>query len=183
MRRQLVVLALVGVALLLGAGTAFAHNVLVTSDPADGSSVATGPSRVTLTFDLPVQEGFAAITVIGPDGLRFQHGPAAVDSNVVSMAVNPLGPAGRYTIGYRVVSGDGHPVSGSVGFTLTKAGTGRGVPGPTPGSGAAATAGSGAGSGSGSGSGEGGVPAWPWIVGAVILVAGGAALAIRAGRT
>ncbi len=46
--------ALLGV-LLLGAGAAQAHNSLQSTDPADGSTVATAPERVTLTFDEPAQ--------------------------------------------------------------------------------------------------------------------------------
>jgi methionine-rich copper-binding protein CopC len=183
--RQVVVGLLTGLALLLGAGTAFAHDVLTASDPANGSSLATGPSKVTLTFDLPVKEYFSTITVLGPDGNHYEAGPSAVDGNTVSAPVQPLGPAGGYTVGYRIVSDDGHPVSGSVRFTLSTAGPGHGVP-------AAEAAGSSAeaapgqpgdsGGGSGSGSGSGGIPAWPWVVGGVLLLAAGAAIALRLGK-
>jgi copper resistance protein C len=155
-------------------GPVLAHNVLVSSDPAEGSSLDTGPARATLRFDLPVQPSFDTVTVVGPDGGTYQDGKAVVDGNTVSVAVRPLGPAGAYTVGYRVVSDDGHPVSGKVSFTLTRAGTG--TPGPP-----AAAEQSDAGSGSG-GSDGGGMPAWPWIIGAVVLVGAGAAVALRAGK-
>jgi copper resistance protein C len=38
----------------------------------------------------------------------------ALDGPTVSIDVAPLGPAGRYEIGYRIISADGHPVTGSV---------------------------------------------------------------------
>lgn len=172
---------LVGLGLLLGGlfapGIALAHNVLVGSDPADGSKVDAGPSRIQLRFDLPVQDGFNTVTLIGPDGAHYEDGAATVDGSNVSVAAGPLGAAGVYRVGYRVVSDDGHAVSGSISFTLTRSGTGSGHPGaagtsPTPGSDAA-----GAADGSGSG-----VPVWVWIVGAVVLVVAGAGAALRAGR-
>ena len=111
-----------------------------------------------------------------------------VDGSTVSAPVQPLGPAGGYTVGYRIVSDDGHPVSGLVRFTLTRAGPGHGVPaaeaaGSSAGLNAPSATGSGSGgSGSGSGSGSGGIPAWPWILGGVLLVAAGAAIALRLGK-
>jgi len=100
-------------------------------------------------------------------------------------------PAGAYTVGYRIVSDDGHPVSGSVRFTLTQAGPGHGVPaaesaGSSTGSAAAAAPGQpgqpDGTSGASSDSGSGGIPAWPWVVGGVLLVAAGAAIALRLGK-
>jgi methionine-rich copper-binding protein CopC len=181
--RQLLVWLVAGLALLLGAGTALAHDVLTASDPANGASLATGPSKVTLTFDLPVKEYFSTVTVVGPDGSHFEAGPSTVDGSTVSAPVQPLGPAGGYTVGYRIVSDDGHPVSGLVRFTLTRAGPGHGVPAAEAAdSSAGPNAPSAAGSGADSGSGSGGIPAWPWILGGVLLVAAGAAIALRLGK-
>jgi hypothetical protein len=171
---------LAGLALLLGAGTAWAHNVLTSSDPANGASMATGPSAVTLTFDLPVKRQFSTITVVGPDGLHFEGGPSTVNGNTVSAPVKPLGPAGGYTVGYRIVSDDGHPVSGAIRFTLTQAGSGQGVAAEdAPG---AADAGDGSDAADAPGGGSGGPPVWVWVLVAVVLVAAGATVAMRAGR-
>lgn len=180
-RRARLLAPIVGLGLVLGGlfapGVALAHNVLVGSDPADGSKVDAGPSRIVLRFDLPVQDGFNTVTLIGPDGAHYEDGAASVDGSNVSVAAGPLGPAGLYRVGYRVVSDDGHPVSGSVSFTLTKSGTGSGHPGAD---GTAATPSSS--SNEGGADRGGGMPAWPWIVGAVVLVIAGAAVAVRAGR-
>jgi copper resistance protein C len=184
--RQLAVWLLAVLALPLGAGTAFAHNVLIGSDPPNGSSVATGPSTVSLTFDLPVKESFSTVTVVGPDGGHFEGGPATVDGNVVRAPVRPLGPAGVYTVGYRIVSDDGHPVSGAIRFTLTQAGPGKGMPAAQAGGSAGGQAGggqpTGGGPSAGGSSGASGVPAWPWVLGGVLLVAAGAAIALRLSR-
>ena len=83
-----------------------------------------------LTFDQPVQagEGLNSVAVTGPDGKEWQGGSATVDSNVVTAPVRELGPKGVYTIGYRIVSADGHPVSGKLTFTLTREGNGTPAP-------------------------------------------------------
>ncbi|GAB3573586.1 copper resistance protein CopC [Amycolatopsis endophytica] len=174
MRRLLVTLVAALVAMVVTATPALAHNVLTSSDPAKDAALETGPSKVTLTFDAPVQGGDVnQISVIGPGGTQWAEGEVQITSNVVSVAVRPLGPAGQYQIGYRILSADGHPVTGEIPFTLTKAGTG------TPASASAASAADTARPAAESG---GGVPVWVWILGAVVLLAIGLTLALRMGR-
>lgn len=166
MRRPLVLLALAALVLLAGAGPASAHSGLIDSDPADGASMSTGPQQVNLTFSDAVQAGFSDVTVVGPDGRQWQAAEPSEDGAVVSVPVRPLGPAGEYTIGYRVLSADSHPVQGSISFTLTRPGPGDTAP-------AAAedteTGGS--------------TPVWPWLVGAGVLLVLGGVAALRIGRS
>jgi methionine-rich copper-binding protein CopC len=169
-------------ALLLGASPAFAHAEFESSDPADGASLATGPSTVSVTFSDTMQQGFNELTVIGPDGTtHYENGEVLADGDTVSVGVNPLGPAGRYQIGYRVLSDDGHPVSGSVAFTLTAPGpaaaqlASSAAAAPAPADAAPAPVAQ-------QDTGSGGSPVWPWIVGAVVLVAAGVFVAMRLGR-
>lgn len=168
MRKLLTVLALAGLGLFALAGTASAHNSLVSSNPTQDASLAAGPQTVVLTFDEPVQEGkgLNSVAVTGPDGKEWQGGPATVDSNVVSAPVRELGPTGTYTIGYRIVSADGHPVSGKVTFNLTQAGNG------TPAAASAAMS---------TGTASSGVPIWVWLVGAGVLLGAGLFVALRIG--
>ncbi|MET8338697.1 copper resistance CopC family protein [Streptosporangium canum] len=137
MRRILTVLLFACAALLGVVTPAQAHNVLIGSDPKDGAQLATGPEKITLTFDQPVRQGFAQISVTGPDGSRWEDGKTAVDSQEVGVGVRPLGPAGQYVVGYRILSSDGHPVAGKITFTLTAAGPGTASQ-PAPDSSAAA---------------------------------------------
>jgi methionine-rich copper-binding protein CopC len=170
MRRLLAVLALTGLGFFALTSPAWAHNSLISSNPAENASMAAGPQTVVLTFDQPVQEGegLNSVAVTGPDGKEWQGGPATVDSNVVSAPVRELGPKGTYTIGYRIVSADGHPVSGKVTFTLTKAGNG------TPAATSSSTT-------ADAGDGDGGVPIWVWLVGAAVLLGAGLFFALRIG--
>jgi methionine-rich copper-binding protein CopC len=148
---------------------AFAHDVLVGSSPVAGATLSTGPAEVRFDFNAPVRQGPNTITVVGPGGTHWERtANATVAGNSVSTAVAPLGAAGGYTVSYRIISADGHPVTGEIRFTLTVAG--HGAP-ATP---VAATA-----SGSGGG---GGVPIWVWIVGAAVLLGVVLWVALRTGR-
>jgi methionine-rich copper-binding protein CopC len=118
---------------LLDAGQAQAHDVLVSTQPPSDSTLTAAPPEVTLTFDKPVQLGFTEVEVVGPGTTYWAAGLPTVSGDTVTAPLRPLGPAGRYTIRYRIVSADGHPVSGQAGFTLTVAGSGSpaaGVVGP-----------------------------------------------------
>src|SRR3954452_19508183 len=189
MRKALVALALTVVAVLGTATPALAHNVLISSDPANGSSVTTGPQKVSLTFDQYVQGADVnQIAVTGPGGGQWAEGPISVVNNVISAPLRPLGPAGKYTVGYRVLSADGHPVTGELTFTLTAAGTGTPATvdaAKSPGSSSAASPQS----GSTRGAvwvwvrGAGGAPVWVWTAAAVVLLAIGLTVALRSGRS
>src|SRR5688500_4828682 len=172
---------LAGLALLLGAAPALAHTRLQGSDPSDGASLDTAPEHVALTFNEEMTPEFSTITVVGPDGARYETGAVGAEGGTVSSALLPLGPAGQYKIGYRVVSADGHPVSGEVSFTLTTPGPAASAPAPAP-SAAPAAAPAPETAAAAPAEGDAGTPVWPWIVGAVVLVGGGVVAALRLGR-
>ncbi len=139
----------------LTAQVASAHANRVSADPADNAALATGPARVSATFNERLQTTFAAMTVVGPDGNVWSSGDTTVQGAVVSVGLRPLGPAGPYTVNYRVTSADGHVVSGSWSFRLTVAGTG--TPGPS-----ATTSDTGH-----------GIAVWPFVAVAVAIVGAG----------
>lgn len=173
--KRIAVVVVVAVLGLLGFATpAFAHNQLIASNPVDSSSVEEGPAAIELTFDQPVQkgDGLNTVAVTGPDGTNWRTGDAEVTGNVVVASLDPLGPEGDYTIGYRILSADGHSVSGEVRFTLTQAGDGS--PAPATAAGSVDPTG-------GSSSGDGGLPIWVWIAGAVVVLGAGLTVALRMG--
>jgi copper resistance protein C len=145
-----------------GAGVASAHATRIAADPADGAELTIGPQRVSATFNEALQPTFAAMTVVGPDGNLWSSGDPQVQGAVISVGVRPLGPTGTYTVNYRVTSADGHAVSGSWSFRLTASGTG------TPGPAATATTPT-----------EGGIPVWPFLVIAALIVGAGVWWAAR----
>ncbi|MDH6195350.1 methionine-rich copper-binding protein CopC [Mycobacterium frederiksbergense] len=150
---------------LVGAPSAAAHAALISSDPADHSTLTSAPQRVSATFNEEMQPAFANMTVVGPDGNLWSEGEPQVAGTVVSVAVRPLGPAGTYTVNYRATSADGHVVSGSWSFDLTVASSG------TPGPAASSPDQSG-----------GGMMVWPFVLVAVVLVGGGVWWALRRQR-
>ena len=119
--RLVAVLAVLAFGALLGAGPAAAHSVLLGTSPAREGTVDTAPSSVALTFDEMPQGQFSTIHVTGPDGQRRDNGHVQVVNDVVTEPLAGTRPAGRYVVDWRVVSADGHPVSGEFTFTARSA--------------------------------------------------------------
>ncbi|MFF8544673.1 copper resistance CopC/CopD family protein [Streptomyces werraensis] len=116
------------VLLLAGAAPAGAHAALRASDPEDGSVVRTAPTHITLTFTESVGLLEDSFRIYGPDNRRVhmeepEHAAGAADT---ARAALPRGlDEGTYTVAWRVVSADSHPVSGAFTFSVGK-------PSPTP---------------------------------------------------
>ena len=123
---------------LLGfAGPASAHTELTGSTPVDGATLLTAPASVTLTFNEQVQNFAATVVVTGPDGQTYTAGDPTLDGTSITAPLTPLGSAGIYTVAYRIVSADDHPVAGQTTFAYapipaTSAAAAAG--GPVPGS-------------------------------------------------
>ena len=98
-----------------------AHDYLVSSSPVYNSTVTHPLTSVSLTFDAPVLDygrSSTALLVTGPGTSTRHHETSCprIADDTVGAAV-ALGGPGRYTITWRVVSADGHPVSDSIHFT------------------------------------------------------------------
>ena len=109
--------AVVGVLLVLAAAPASAHAVLVSTSPASGSTIPTPPPGITLTFDEAVRPP-AYIVVTGPGGVRADVGAARIQGANVTTALRRTVSAGTYSVAYRVVSDDGHPVEATFTYTI-----------------------------------------------------------------
>jgi hypothetical protein len=149
--RLRLVAAMVGAVLaVLAAVPAYAHDQLVSSTPADGASVP-APRRVELVFSDVVLDRYGQLVVTGPDGRRYDRGAPRVVDNRIAVDLVPLPVTGRYSAAYRIVSADGHPVTGQLHFTVTAITPGApAAPAPTA-SPPTATASRAAGGGTGSG--------------------------------
>lgn len=121
MKRLAVIAAAILTATALSIAPAAAHATLQSSNPAENSVLDAAPDEVTLTFNQSVQSNFATVTVVGADGTQWGASDPVVDGSTVTVDLDGLGAAGEYTIGYRVVSADGHPITGSIPFQLTQA--------------------------------------------------------------
>ncbi|HEY0237456.1 MAG TPA: copper resistance CopC family protein, partial [Friedmanniella sp.] len=140
--------------------------------PADGTSVATAPGQVVLTFEEPPVELGLQVVVTGPDG-PVSSGTARIDGDDVVQDLQAQTPAGRYSVAWRVTSDDGHPVSGTFGFTATAAATGTSpsaaaaTPTATPAPAEAPRR-------------DPLIPSWAWIVAGVIVIAAAIRTNLRA---
>lgn len=185
MRRLLAALPIALLALLPVAPGAAAHTELTASDPAEGAQLPAAPAQLTLTFNEPVQMQATTIAVTGPGGVTWQVGTITARDNSLLVPVTPTGTAGQYTIDYRIGSADDHPVTGAIRFTLTApvtttttappTTTTTSAPAPTTTTVSAAPAAQ-------QSADDGGIPAWVWIVGVVVLAAIGVAVAVLTGR-
>lgn len=128
-------------ALVLGAGLtlavaspAQAHDELVSSYPEAGSAVPGSPAEITLSFSGELIAGMqsAAVEVIGPDGQNIATDAPAEDGTSITQHLTPDPPAGMFTVRWKVVSSDGHPISGEYTYTVEATGTAPSIPTATP---------------------------------------------------
>lgn len=108
---------LAGVFVLGGQAPASAHASLVSSTPEDGQRLATLPDELTFTFSEDIDSPAYAV-LNSPDGDQVAAEEVEVDGPTVRVAVVDDPGAGTYTAAFRVVSADGHPVTGQLSFVV-----------------------------------------------------------------
>lgn len=116
----LVVAVLAFIALTGTMPPASAHVTFVGSDPSDGARLRTVPSRIVLQFSEELSPP-AAVVLTGPEGSSAEAGKTRIDGRRVLVDVDLADGAsgeGTYGVTFRVVSVDGHPVSGQVTFVV-----------------------------------------------------------------
>ncbi|MCH9816685.1 MAG: copper resistance protein CopC [Actinomycetia bacterium] len=104
--------------LVLPTGPAAGHSYLRESTPAQDADLQQLPAEVTLAFSDAILETGIGLTLLGPDGaVPLAAEPAKKSVAAPWPAVSSA--AGDYTLEYRVVSQDGHVMSGAVNFAVT----------------------------------------------------------------
>ena len=119
LRRLVLVLIFGALAMLVGVTTASGHSQLVSSDPADGSLLSAPPTQLVLTFNEELLKEAVDVAIA--------NGAGEVVSGDVAIVVGPIAtipwpadlPPDNYSVSYRIVSDDGHPITGSIGFSYT----------------------------------------------------------------
>lgn len=125
-------LGVVLVTSVIGASPASAHATLVSITPSAGAVLTKAPSTVVVEFNEPVSTSFATVLVTTSAGVSVVRGKPTVLGGKVTQALNPDLASGGYRIAYKVVSDDGHPVTGQSRFTLRLASGARpSTPAPT----------------------------------------------------
>ncbi|RYV51680.1 copper resistance CopC family protein [Pengzhenrongella frigida] len=103
---------------VLTALPAAAHDQLIETVPADASVVATAPAELTLRFSEDVMDISSQVILRGPAGEVVLDTEGVVAGALVSAPLPPGLGEGTYTVAWRVVSGDGHPIQGAFGFSI-----------------------------------------------------------------
>ena len=168
------------VALLLGglsiapASPAWAHDELIGADPSVNADVGALPAQITMTFSgvLMDEPGATQVVVTDAAGASLTDGEPTLDGTHLTQSLSGSA-SGPVTVTWRVVSSDGHPVSGQYTFTV-QAGPSQTVP-----PGETTTTQTQTLTATPTSSGDGGVPVFVWVLlGLVVAAALGALVAM-----
>ena len=111
--------ALLPLLLTLASGVAAAHSKQEVTFPEDGAVLATPPDVVSMRFDAPMR--ITAISLTSETGGTFDLGRSDGMRPVTDFrATTPLLPAGRYTVDWRGLSADGHPMTCRFSFEVAQ---------------------------------------------------------------
>ncbi|WP_311208388.1 MULTISPECIES: copper resistance protein CopC [unclassified Aeromicrobium] len=116
--RSVLLCLLAAVLVLTPAAVSSAHSALIGSNPQTGSTVEALPEQLELRFNESVSDISPAM-VLRRDGQSVATLAPRVDGpRLLADAPAETLPDGRYTLVWRIVSADGHPLDGVVSFTL-----------------------------------------------------------------
>lgn len=116
--------ALVAAALIFTAAPAQAHDELVSADPPANATLTEAPTELTLTYSanlMDIESGNRVRVTDSAGNLLVEGaGDAKVKGTTVTQTINVKDPKAdeTYTVTWRVVSSDGHPIQGTYTFTV-----------------------------------------------------------------
>ena len=101
---------------------ASAHSALESSNPTNGQALEAFPSEMSLAFNeelISIEgESVNTLTLQGTDGASYGLlAPTVVGAVLSAKTGSAEYPAGSYLLSYRVVSADGHPITGEITFS------------------------------------------------------------------
>ncbi|TFC91111.1 copper resistance protein CopC [Cryobacterium sp. TMT3-29-2] len=119
------------------APAANAHDSVLLTEPADGEQVDPAPTEIAITFTDAILELGAIVMVVDDDQKNWAEGDMRLEGSQATQPVAAELPDGAYDVRWRVVSADGHPVSGAFAFTVgdvepEPAATETATPAPNP---------------------------------------------------
>jgi methionine-rich copper-binding protein CopC len=94
-----------------------AHAFLDHASPLVGSTVASEPAEVVLTFTQNLEPSFSTVQVTGPGGARVDQGRASVSGNTMRVGIKSAGP-GSYRVQWHALSVDTHKTEGNFSFRV-----------------------------------------------------------------
>lgn len=112
-------LAMTSATVLLTPTPAWAHDTLVSSTPDDAEQLTEAPGEVEMTFSADLLDMGAQVRVTDAQGTDVTDGQPQVDGPTVTQDVTPSQSANNtYTVVWRVVSSDGHPIEGTFSYDV-----------------------------------------------------------------
>lgn len=120
--RRTLAAALAALLIVLGSSTAaLAHDAVTGTNPANGSTVASVPEKIKITMNNSPAVIGSQVLLLDETGRNWAEGDVEVLDTVATQAVRPGAPAGKYTVKWRLVSSDSHPIEGEFSFAATAA--------------------------------------------------------------
>lgn len=116
--RVLVALLVVVTSQVVSVGVAGAHAVLLASSPAADAVVDLPPTEVVLEFTEPVSTAADGVALLDPSGTTVEPDEVRATGTSVVATLPALTVDGSYTVTWKVISADGHPVRGAFLFHL-----------------------------------------------------------------
>lgn len=121
--RMFKILLMISSVTLFAAAPVLAHTELVSKTPEEGAALKQAPRQVQLSFAGPVEAEFSPLEVydaqdrrVDVDNARLNPGDAAT----LTVGLKDDLPAGSYTVEYRFTGEDGHTITGSYEFAVSK---------------------------------------------------------------
>lgn len=109
----------------LNPAPAGAHDQLLSSSPAEGEQLPRAPEAAELTFSGQISPVGAELALSDASGQRIELPEAPRVEGTTATQPLPRLAAGEFTLDWRVVSEDGHPVSGTITFSVDPGETGE----------------------------------------------------------
>ncbi|WP_394279023.1 copper resistance protein CopC [Microbacterium sp.] len=102
------------------AAPASAHDELLASTPTAQAQLHELPAEIELTFSAAILPDGAEIAVIDDEGDNRVASDPAIGTNTLTVALDEPGDTSDagYLVQWRVVSSDGHPISGTIPFAV-----------------------------------------------------------------
>lgn len=117
-KRALTTFVLILTTLFFAAPSAMAHTGLESSTPKEGAALSAAPTEVVLNFDEELLENTVKVVAhLAGEKTNVLDDVAEANGKTVNVPWPQNLAGGTYEVAYRIVSADGHPVTGTLTFS------------------------------------------------------------------
>lgn len=96
----------------------WAHSKLETSTPPAGAKLTEAVQEVTLSFNENIDENLSTVKIKNEQGEAVEVADITVSANTILGTLTAPLPSGTYTVEWKIVGGDGHPIDGTYNFEV-----------------------------------------------------------------